>query len=36
MQLCYLQTLTNVAGDKSSTSVFPMPLDLMKVLLDKR
>ena len=36
MQLRYLQTLTTIAGDKSSTIVFPMPLDLMKVLLDKR
>jgi len=34
MQLRYLQTLTNIAGDKSSTIVFPMPIDLMKVLLD--
>ena len=35
MQLRYLQTLTNIAGDKSSTIVFPMPIDLMKVLLEK-
>jgi regulator of protease activity HflC (stomatin/prohibitin superfamily) len=28
MQLRYLQTLTQVAGDKSSTLVFPVPLDL--------
>jgi regulator of protease activity HflC (stomatin/prohibitin superfamily) len=34
MQLRYLQTLTNIAGDKSSTIVFPMPIDLMKVLLE--
>lgn len=30
MQLRYLQTLTEVAGDKSSTIVFPVPIDLMK------
>jgi regulator of protease activity HflC (stomatin/prohibitin superfamily) len=36
MQLRYLQTLTAIAGDKSSTIVFPMPIDLMKVLLEKR
>ena len=36
MQLRYLQTLTNIAGDKSSTIVFPMPIDLMKVLLEKK
>jgi regulator of protease activity HflC (stomatin/prohibitin superfamily) len=35
MQLRYLQTLTQIAGDKTSTIVFPMPIDLMKVLLDK-
>ena len=34
MQLRYLQTLTQIAGDKSSTIVFPMPIDLMKVLLE--
>ena len=34
MQLRYLQTLTNIAGDKASTIVFPMPIDLMKVMLD--
>ena len=36
MQLRYLQTLTNIAGDKASTIVFPMPIDLMKVLLEKK
>ncbi|HEX9397845.1 MAG TPA: slipin family protein [Burkholderiales bacterium] len=36
MQLRYLQTLTAIAGDKSSTIVFPMPIDLMKVLLEAR
>jgi regulator of protease activity HflC (stomatin/prohibitin superfamily) len=34
MQLRYLQTLTAIAGDKASTIVFPMPIDLMKVLLE--
>jgi regulator of protease activity HflC (stomatin/prohibitin superfamily) len=29
MQLRYLQTLTQIAGDKSSTLVFPVPLDLL-------
>ena len=27
LQLRYLQTLTEIAGDKSSTIVFPLPLD---------
>jgi regulator of protease activity HflC (stomatin/prohibitin superfamily) len=34
MQLRYLQTLTQIAGDKSNTVVFPMPIDLMKNLLE--
>jgi len=29
MQLRYLDTLTQVAGDKSSTLVFPIPIDLL-------
>ncbi len=32
MQLRYLQTLTNIAGDRTSTIVFPMPVDLMEAL----
>ncbi len=35
MQLRYLQTLTAVAGEKSSTIVFPVPIDLFKPLLDR-
>ena len=34
LQLRYLQTLTEIAGEKSSTIVFPLPLDLIKPLLD--
>ncbi len=33
IQLRYLQTLTEVAGDKSSTIVFPLPMDLIEPLL---
>ena len=29
MQLRYLQTLGNIAGDKSSTIVFPVPIDIL-------
>jgi len=29
MHLRYMQTLTSIAGDKSSTIVFPLPLDLI-------
>lgn len=34
MQLRYLQTLTEIAGEKNSTIVFPLPMDLIKPLLD--
>ncbi|NKB32700.1 MAG: slipin family protein [Pseudomonadales bacterium] len=30
MQLRYLQTLTEIAGERSSTIVFPLPVDLME------
>ena len=33
MQLRYLQTLTSIAGDKSSTIVFPMPGELMNLMM---
>lgn len=29
MQLRYMQTLANIAGDKSTTIVFPLPLELL-------
>ena len=35
LQLRYLQTLTEIAGDKSSTIVFPLPLDAIGKLLGK-
>jgi regulator of protease activity HflC (stomatin/prohibitin superfamily) len=35
MQLRYLQTLTQIAGDKASTIVFPIPMDVLGPLLDK-
>lgn len=36
MQLRYLQTLTTIAADKNSTIVFPLPIDLLNTLLDRR
>jgi regulator of protease activity HflC (stomatin/prohibitin superfamily) len=33
MQLRYLQTMTQVAGDRGSTVVFPLPMDLIGPLL---
>ena len=32
MQLRYLQTLTEIAGEKSSTIVFPLPMNVMESL----
>ena len=32
-QLRYLQTLTEIAGEKNSTVVFPLPIDLIKPLI---
>jgi len=34
MQLRYLQTLTQIAGDKSSTIVFPVPMDVLGPMLE--
>jgi regulator of protease activity HflC (stomatin/prohibitin superfamily) len=36
IQLRYMQTLTEIAGDKSSTIVFPLPMDLIGPLLEAR
>ena len=33
LQLRYLQTLTEIASEKNSTVVFPLPIDLLKGLL---
>nr|NIS59696.1 slipin family protein [Pseudomonadota bacterium] len=35
IQLRFLQTLTEVAADSQSTLVFPVPVDLVKPLLEK-
>jgi regulator of protease activity HflC (stomatin/prohibitin superfamily) len=34
LQLRYLQTLTEIAVEKNSTIVFPLPVDTLKVFLD--
>ena len=36
MQLRYLQTLADIASEKTSTIVFPLPLDLIAPLLGER
>ena len=35
IQLRYMQTLTEITTDKSSTIVFPLPMDLIKPLMEK-
>jgi hypothetical protein len=35
IQLRYLQTLTEVAGDRGSTIVFPMPTTLFEALMGR-
>jgi regulator of protease activity HflC (stomatin/prohibitin superfamily) len=34
MQLRYLQTLTEIGGEQNSTIVFPMPIDVIRPLMD--
>lgn len=36
MQLRYLQTLADISSEKSSTIVFPLPIDLIRPLLENR
>jgi len=33
LQLRYLQTLTEVSAEKNSTTIFPLPIDLLKPFL---
>ncbi len=35
MQLRYMQTLTDIGGDKNSTIVFPLPMDLIEPLMKR-
>ncbi|MBT1075112.1 slipin family protein [Geobacter grbiciae] len=35
LQLRYLQTLTEIAAEKNSTTIFPIPIDLIKMFLEK-
>ena len=35
LQLRYLQTLTEVASEKNSTLIFPIPIDLIKMFVDR-
>jgi regulator of protease activity HflC (stomatin/prohibitin superfamily) len=35
LQLRYLQTLTEIAAEKNSTIIFPLPIELMRVFMGK-
>ena len=35
MQLRYLQTLTEIAGERSNTIVFPLPMDILEGVIEK-
>jgi regulator of protease activity HflC (stomatin/prohibitin superfamily) len=35
LQLRFLQTLTEIASEKNSTTIFPVPIDLLKPFLEK-
>jgi hypothetical protein len=36
MHLRYLQTLVEIAAEKNSTIIFPLPIDWMKALLQEK
>jgi len=36
IQLRFLQTLTEVATEKNSTTIFPVPIDLLTPFLEKK
>ena len=36
MQLRYLSTLQDIAGEKNSTIIFPVPIDLINALMPKK
>ena len=35
LQLRFLQTLTEVASEKNSTMIFPVPIDIIEPLIKK-
>jgi regulator of protease activity HflC (stomatin/prohibitin superfamily) len=35
LQLRYLQTLTEIAAEKNSTTIFPVPIDLIQMFMEK-
>jgi hypothetical protein len=35
LQLRYLQTLIEISTEKNSTIIFPIPIDILKVFMEK-
>ena len=36
LQLRYLQTLTHISAEKNSTIVFPLPIDMLSQMINRR
>jgi len=36
LQLRYLQTLTEIATEKNSTIIFPLPIDILAPLINRK
>ena len=36
LQLRYLQTLTEIASERNSTIIFPIPIDLISMFMNRR
>ena len=36
LQLRYLQTLTEIATEKNSTIIFPLPIDILSPLINRK
>lgn len=36
LQLRYLQTLSSIAGEKNSTIVFPLPIDMLQNFMQRK
>ena len=36
LQLCYLQTLTEIGAEKNTTVVFPLPMELTEYFIEMK
>jgi hypothetical protein len=36
IQLRFLQTLTEISAEKNSTTIFPVPIDLISMFMEKK